>query len=616
MCFVKCHTHILYQMLQRLTKNPFQYLTPDQIEAGEALGLFVDVFRDYYQVLNPGNTFINGPRGSGKSMMFRIMKPDCQKLKSERKINEIDFFGIHVPIKETSLNLTELQILDKSHGGNFLNEHYLVIYFSIVIFDSLSKEDYSQFDINEKTVHEFIIFFLGILKKAGYLNETDLIESKTITEVFSKIHSICSEIQTQFVIDYLSKLLCGDSKLPYLGPLCLYQNFLLPILKRIKDFSFLPDAPLYLMVDDADELNLTQTKILNSWVSFRSTEFVCFKISTQLKYQTFFTTKNSKIDSPHDYFEITLNQVYTSEQRNRYNSNVKEIVEKRLNNISGISVSADNFFPSDLKQEEAVSQIFKSLEAKVFEETKDKQKAYDYAYRNARPDYMLGLTNQYTYSYAGFGQLVHLSSGIIRSFLDLAAKMFTSTLNAQQNDEAIKYIPVNIQNVEINQYSYSLLSNEFEKLLDDKNLDGDKLNKHKKLRNLIDSLGKAFRIILESNSSERRKFAFYFDHELSDEIREVLKLGVVYGYFHTSTLASKSGLGRSKLYVLNRMLAPYFKLDPMSFSGYLHLTANMLDLAIINQKGFLKKIKDKEYNTDIPKDMQLDLFENIFDEAD
>lgn len=598
-------------MLKQHTKNPFQYLTPDQIEAHEALNLFVDVFKDYYQVLNPGNTFIHGPRGSGKSMMFRIMKPDCQKMKFNKRINEIDFLGIHVPIKETSLNITELQILEGKHGSNFLNEHYLVIYFSIVIFDSLSKEDYSQFSIEQKTITEFASFFVGLLKKAGYTSDVNIDFLKSINDVFTQINTICSDIQTNFVIEYLSKLICGNNQLPYLGPLCLYQNFLLPILKKIKEFNFLPDAPLYLMVDDADELNLTQTKILNSWVSFRSTAYVCFKISTQLKYQTFFTSKNSKIDSPHDYFEITLNEVYTSE-KNRYRSNVKEIVEKRLVNC-GINVSAEDFFPSDKVQEEKIQDVASSLENLKLKETGDEDKAYHYAYRNARPNYMISLTNQYTYSYAGFDQLVHLSSGIIRSFLDLAAKMFTAALNAKEHERAITSIPVSIQNSEINQYSYSLLSNEFEKLLDDQSLDQDKLNKHKKLRNLIDSLGKAFRIILESNSSERRKFAFYFDHEISDETREILKLGVVYGYFHATTLASKSGLGRSKLYILNRMLAPYFKLDPMSFSGYLHLTSAMLDLAIVNQKLFLKRIKDKEYNTDTPKDSQLELFE-IFSE--
>lgn len=595
-------------MLQQHIKNPFQYLTPDQIDTEEALNLFVDVFRDYYQVLNPGNTFINGPRGSGKSMMFRIMKPDCQKMKFDKKINEIDFFAIHVPIKDTSLNITELQILEQKHGANFLNEHYLVIYFSITIFDALAKEDYSDYEIDSEFIESFIIFFSKLIKKTGFNVESDFFNSITINEVFEKIHLICSEMQSDFVINYLSRLICGDNNLSYLGPLCLYQNFLLPILKKIREFKFLPNSPLYLMVDDADELNLTQTKILNSWVYFRSTDYVCFKISTQLKYQTFFTTKNSKIDSPHDYFEITLNDIYTSE-KNRYRSNVKEIVEKRLK-YSGIEVSALDFFPEDEKQKKEERKIFWSLYNKKHEETGNRRKAYDYAYRNARPDYMLQMNNKFTYSYAGFDQLVHLSSGIIRSFLDLSAKMFTSTINKNKEDFVIKEIPVSIQNEEITQYSYSLFSNEFEKLIEDQGIDNDKLNKHKKLRNLIDSLGKAFRLILESKSSERRKFAFYFDHEVSDEIKEILKLGVVYGYFNVSTLGSKSGLGRSRLYILNRMLAPYFRLDPMSFSGYLHLTSQMLEMAINDQKLFLKKINDKEYDNNTPKIIQLDLFDD------
>jgi hypothetical protein len=597
-------------MLQQHISNPFQYLTPEQIGANDALNLFVDVFKDYYHFLNHGNTFIHGPRGSGKSMMFRIMKPDCQILKYNKQINEIDFYAVHIPIKETSLNLTELQFLENSHGSNFLNEHYLVLYFSIVIFDSLAKEDFSEFKIDSIVIEDFLDFVNTLLKKSGYENYIEKKQNCTINDVFLAISDSCSGIQTDFVIGYLSKLLCGNESLPYLGPLCLYQNFLLPLIKKLKDFDFLPDAPLYLLIDDADELNLTQTKILNSWVSVRSTSFVCFKISTQLKYQTYFTSKNSKIDTPHDYFEITLNQVYTSESKNNYHSNVKEIVEKRLQIMSGINVSAEEFFPEDLEQKENIEGIFKELFEKKLLETGSKDKSYDYSYRNARPDFMITLKNQYTYSYAGFNQLVHLSSGIIRNFLDLAAKMYTATINQNEKEKLILSIPISIQNNEIKTYSYNLLANEFEKLLDDKDLNDQKLNKHKKLRNLIDSLGKAFRIILESKSSERRKFSFYFDHELDEELREILKLGVVYGYFHTATLASKSGYGRSKLYILNRMLAPYFKLDPMSFSGYLYLTSQMINLAISNPKLFLKKIEQREYDLDTPKDNQLELFED------
>lgn len=586
-------------MLQPHIKNPFQYLTPEQIEANEALNLFVDVFKDYYQVLSPGNTFINGPRGSGKSMMFRIMRPDCQMIKFGKNLSQIDFYGVHIPIKDTSLNITELKILDNKHGGNFLNEHYLVVYFSIILFSSLSNENYTDYKDYFKPTLNYYNVFKTLLKKTGWQGEIPLNESLTsINDIFSALYNVCSELQTEFVVNYLSRLLCSDDNLPYNGPLCLYMNFLLPLIKELKKLNFLPKAPIYFLIDDADELNLTQTKILNSWVSYRTSNEVCFKITTQLKYLTFFTTRGSKIDTPHDYFEINLNQVYTTEQRERYLSNVRSIVEKRLKIISGINTTADDFFPENKEQKERIQKIYDELKKDELSRTKDKTKARDYAYRNARPNYMRELSNKYTYSYAGFDQLVNLSSGIIRNFLDLASKMFTSTINKFGYD--VQYIPISIQNDEINKYSEGLLSSEFDRLFDDKILQKDiqELNKHKKLRNLIESVGRSFRVILLSNSSERRKFSFYFEGEVSDEIKAVLKLGVVYGYFHTSSLGSKDGLGRAKLFVLNRMLAPYYKLDPLSFSGYLYLTPMMLELAVSNPNSFIKKIDNKEYDLD------------------
>ena len=64
------------------------------------------------------------------------------------------------------------------------------------------------------------------------------------------------------------------------------------------------------------------------------------------------------------------------------------------------------------------------------------------------------------------------------------------------------------------------------------------------------------------------------------------------------------------------MLAPYFKLDPMSFSGYLFMTSTMLNLAVLNPKLFLRKIEEKEYNLDTPQNSQLQLFDElIIDES-
>ena len=45
-----------------MKENPFEIKTPEQNSAQDVVDLFVDVFPDFYQVLEKGHTFINGPR--------------------------------------------------------------------------------------------------------------------------------------------------------------------------------------------------------------------------------------------------------------------------------------------------------------------------------------------------------------------------------------------------------------------------------------------------------------------------------------------------------------------------------------------------------------------------
>lgn len=596
-------------MLQYEIKNPFQYLTPDSIKAREALDLFVDVFKDYYQILNIGNTFIHGPRGSGKSMMFRIMQPDCQKLKYEKKLRDIKFYAFYIPIKDATFKISELTALEKMHGGIILNEHFLCIAFASKIFATLSKEDFTEYEAEKDSVIQFYKKLISLLESLDIKAPNSPNKDWSISQYFNSLKEITDKLYMDFAINYLTKIILGNSSLAYNGPLCLYINFLLPIIKGLKDIPFFPRAPFFLMIDDADELNNSQARILNTWVSFRSNSDLCFKISTQMHYPTYLTSRGSKIDTPHDYFEITLNQVYTAKGSERYKENVKAIVEKRLKTILGEETPAEVYFPTDNEQDIKIRAIEEKLYTQKIKELSSQEsnigkkeihrKAKDFAYRNARPDYMKNMKNKYSYSYAGFDQLVHLSSGIIRNFLDLASKMYSETYKKYALKK-FNSIPIEIQNNEIETFSDNMIFAEFDKIANE-DVNNGQSSEYKRLRNLIESLGQAFRTILLSNSSERRKFSFYFDEELDNSDLSVIKLGVRYGYFHESSLGSKNGLSRSRLYILNRMLAPYYKLDPFSFSGYLYLNPEMLKLGMTNPKAFTNRIEQKKYDYDNPQ---------------
>ena len=102
---------------------------------------------------------------------------------------------------------------------------------------------------------------------------------------------------------------------------------------------------------------------------------------------------------------------------------------RRLTNLNITEVEPVKFFPEYEKQEKEIKEIY-DYHIKNFEEGKARgsQKCND-ANRYSRPDYIKKLKSHSkqgsSYSYSGFEQLVHLSSGITRFFLESAALMYS-----------------------------------------------------------------------------------------------------------------------------------------------------------------------------------------------
>jgi hypothetical protein len=117
--------------------NPFWVQTPEKISAHDAQSLFVDMFSEFPQVESPSHSFIVGPRGSGKSMMFRMMRPDCLMLRHKVTLKELLFLGIYVPIKSTRITATDMERLEQHPGRYVFNEHLLCIYIAVAAFQEL-----------------------------------------------------------------------------------------------------------------------------------------------------------------------------------------------------------------------------------------------------------------------------------------------------------------------------------------------------------------------------------------------------------------------------------------------------------------------------------------------
>ena len=579
-------------------ETPFTVQSPEDMSADDVVHLFVDVFTDFPKVPHPGHAFLHGPRGSGKSMMFRYLEPDCQMLARNCGLAELPFYGIYVPVKNTELRRTELRRLEDQHADVLLNEHFMVIGFAAKAFSSLeglqipepSREALGQ-------VHALVNeHFAGLLRGCGYEGDTPHADNDATPEAcFSKLKKACEDIQSNLNL-YFKSLAFSQSPVPYHGPICGYMDFLFPLLCRIAELTFMPEGPIFFMIDDADNLSLTQTRVLNTWVSTRTSSRVSLKISTQLRYKTYRTVTGTTIDAPHDYSEINISTVYTASRKHTYRRRVREIVRKRLE-LRGITVSPEDFFPENLEQERAIAEIAERHK-RDWAEAGRGHRPEDDALRYARPDYIKSLggpsKSTHTYSYAGFDQLVHISSGIIRYFLEAAAMMYSEALAKVTTGRTdIQNIPPGIQNDVVRGMADDFLLGEFEKMNRDESAEAPDEKKLQELSNLINALGGLFFEILISHRAERRIFSIAFSDTPSHDIREVLDLGEEMGYFHVSAIGNKDGTGRTRLYILNRRLAPSFNLDPTSFAGYLFVTSDRIREAMERPQSLLRRIRHK-----------------------
>jgi len=577
--------------------NPFAVKTPEILGAEELVNLFVP-YPEYNNLQVTGHQFLHGHRGSGKSMMLRMMSPDCQMLSRTCSFLNLPYFGVYISIKATELNAPEYKRLEHEPGGTVLSEHVLTTKLLSALFVSIKMYCAHDHSININ----FLSFFVDKLKYSGcnYSVLDDILSDREAgTGVINNIIDIFDRIHGD-TIQYIKRRSFTSDSVPYQGVLLGFQDVLLPISKSLSDNGVLPTSPIYFLLDDADNLTLQQTQILNTWVSYRTTDVVSLKISTQLNYKTYNTTSGIKIESPHDFSSINFTSIHTGSVKERYPQLVANIVQKRLARYGLEYTDPYLFFPEDEEQEKAIQKIAEEIK-NSWVAGKSGYRPGDDAYRFARPEYIRRLSGNSKqgarYNYAGFDQLVHVSSGIIRFFLEPASRMFTEQ-QLKDHDFPVNQITTTIQDQELRKQADELLLQSFDELEEEAGNCSDvvlHLTNINRLRNLVHGIGAIFKAhIMDKDASQRRVFSFTISGSPpSQELKAILRLGVIHGYFYKDSIGSKSGLGRETLYVLTRRLAPAFSLDPIGFSNHLSFRSELLQDISINPKLHVNRLKKK-----------------------
>jgi hypothetical protein len=572
-------------------ENPFWVQTPEKITAEEAQNLFVDIFSEFPQVESPSHSFIVGPRGSGKSMMFRMMRPDCLMLRHGLSLKELAFLGIYVPIKSTRITATDMERLEQHPGRYVFNEHLLCLYIAVAAFQELENATRKLQGVESELLKTWAKD--NFAKRLAYCG----VEDSAAQTVLSETWADCADMFRSLALhldhvywseadNLLRNLAMNPERLgQYTGPLLSYHGFLFPLLSSLRELPIFPAAPVYLLIDDADNLNRAQTEVVNSWIATRSTHGVCLKLSDQMGYKTKQTFGGKRIQSPHDYNEVDVSVLYTT-QRDRYMERIEKIVELRLRRV-GIDVAAHAFFPEDSAQANALAGIAEEIKEKWEAGDGIGSRSRDDVTRYTRPELIRRLEgNRSTYSYAGFEQLAHISSGVVRYFLEPASMMYAKQRTSEAGKPVVK-IDQGIQDDIIKGFSNDFLDKELVSLSRE---EGARSEDYVRLLNLIDVMGNSFfERLVNEEATERRVFSIALSDRADDLVQRILDLGTREGFFYRATLGAKRGAGRVPRYVLSRRLAPHYKLDPTSFAGYLFVTSGSLRKALDNPNHRLRE---------------------------
>lgn len=404
--------------------TPFSVKTPEALSPQAVAEQFVD-HAAYHKVIAPGHSLIQGPRGSGKSMLLRYMTPACQCIVRNKTLSELPFVAIILQSKRANVQLQELDRISQT-ARRLLIENLLVAMIANQTCEALLEvarhSDRSSQSLTDwvMSLHRTIV---EAVSNAGYPS-IPLSENMALEAHLMHAQS-CLKLVEEAVQDYFADLAFDPQPKVYPRRMLNYQFFLLPLFKALRELSSHAGQKFFVLIDDGDWFKDEQIQVLNSWISFRTTDIVSFKITHQLDYKTYLTTGSKRIESPHDFNRINLGTIYT---HGVYRDWVKGIVEKRLKAFK-IVKTAEEFFPYDPKQTTALAKIAEEISSEEWTGPKT-SRGRDDQYRYARPELIrrLGGRSKQTskFLYCGFDQLVDISNATIRFFLEAASEMYAN----------------------------------------------------------------------------------------------------------------------------------------------------------------------------------------------
>ena len=579
-------------------KNPFEFEAANNLPDEEIIDFYIDDY-NYSRFINTTrNIFIQGARGTGKTMslLYNSFKIQNLKAKIEKREVSYDKIGIYIPCNTPLFHKGEHLLLKDEFKASLLTEHYLVLTIVNSICTALlSSEKLKVIDdqVNSNLKSE-INYLLDIELPQGtsFLKSMALYSDKSLNETQDFVNG---QIE-----DELYKIVFN------------FSSLVKPFLNCLREIPELTNSHFLFLIDDAHDLNIYQKKTINSWIAYRDHSQFSFKVATAETNPLFITNSGGVILEGHDFISVDMLKPYQNKD-SEFGKMAKKIIFKRLEKLG--------VFDDKLEINDAIKFFFPK--SPTFE--KDLKNAREIARKEAEQKFDGGVGSQvsdyvakYTRAiyfrkrsaranlppYSGFDTIVDVSTGVIRNLLDPCYWMFDAEISKLDRRGVVKQIPHGTQKKVLESRSNKLWERA-------KNLDKSDVNcsqdRAKMIGNLFENLMRFFSDRLKEEISEPRAVTFVISEQKDEELRQLLPLieiAIKAQLLYTRVAKHKNSGKNVTVYVPNRILLISKGLDPHGQYASVYIKSRDL----LNAAKEDKKIPLVINRSEADPDNQLDIF--------
>lgn len=396
-------------------QSPFDYLSCEHI------GNSYDLLQSLYSTKFPGNsdllqktnTIFTGPRGCGKSTIFKNLSLKTLLLAGSDTSNlTLNYIGIYYNCKDLYFafpyEITQITDLVRKQVTHYFN---LALFYEIL--DSLMIAYDKGFLISHSTFDKL----QGVIK--SWFPEYEMLPSETI--VISHLSSFINKTKQ----DYRNSLVKDYKHIPNnVTP----EYFLLNLSQIITgNPGWLNNVPLYIFLDDYSTPKIQENlqKILNSMIFMRHSELY-YKVSTE-SIITFveIDASNKLMADDREYDVLDFGDLFLHASWDTRSNFLKEIINKRFEKAI--------LFDWDIKD---ITEILKKTSYKYY------------------TDLARNIKSGSSVSYSGWKTIVDLCSGDIANILGLIRDIITRA----ENQDIKNIIPINIQDTEVRRTANTFLT--------------------------------------------------------------------------------------------------------------------------------------------------------------